>query len=111
MQMNFKSVEVSSCKRKWEKRKRLGEGLEESNQWESPNGYYLFSILGIESKSSHILGIYSTTELHPQSLMLEIFFGGKGGSTGVWVQGLPLSKQMLYHLSHMSSPFLLLFFK
>jgi hypothetical protein len=111
MQTNFKSVQSSSYKWKWEKRKWLGEGLGENMQWESTNGYYLFSILGIESKSSHVPNAHSTTELHHKLQMLEFSFAGRGGSTGVWVQCLPLSKQMLYHLNHTPSPFLLLFFE
>jgi hypothetical protein len=32
------------------------------------------------------------------------YFGGGRGSTGVWMQGLTLTRKMLYHLSHSTSP-------
>jgi hypothetical protein len=42
-------------------------------------------------------------------LSVSLFFGGRG-STGRWMQGLVLARQVFYHLSHASSPFCIGYF-
>jgi hypothetical protein len=40
----------------------------------------------------------------PQTFIINFFFSF--GNTGVWTQGLVLTRQALYHLNHFTSPFL-----